>query len=54
MPETASLFDRAMPVLAFRDIAASLDFFRKLEFEARDSGAGNHGLAIREHIESHF
>ena len=33
MPDETSMFDRAMPVLASRDISASLDFFHKLEFE---------------------
>ena len=54
MPDTTSLFDRAMPVLASLDIGASLDFFRKLGFETRDFGDSNYGIAIREHIEIHF
>lgn len=54
MPDTTSLFDRAMPVLASLDIAASLDFFHKLGFETHDFGDGNYGIAIREHIEIHF
>ena len=54
MPDTTSLFDRAMPVLASLDIAASLDFFHKLGFETHDVGDGNYGIAIREHIEIHF
>lgn len=39
MAEQISLFDRAMPVLASQDIAASLDFFRKLGFENRAGSA---------------
>ena len=54
MPDTTSLFDRAMPVLASLDIAASLDFFHKLGFETHDFGDSNYGIAIREHIEIHF
>ena len=54
MPDTTSLFDRAMPVLASLDIAASLDFFHKLGFETQPLGDGNYGIAIREHIEIHF
>ena len=54
MPESTSLFDRAMPVLASLDIAASLEFFRKLGFETHDFGAHRYGIAIREHVEIHF
>ena len=54
MPEKASMFDRAIPVLASLDIAASLDFFNKLGFETRDFGDHDYGIAIREHIEIHF
>ena len=54
MPDTTSLFDRAMPVLASLDIGASLDFFRKLGFETQDFGDSNYGIANREHIEIHF
>ena len=54
MPDTTSLFDRAIPVLASLDIAASLDFFHKLGFETQPFGDGNYGIAIREHIEIHF
>ena len=48
------MFDRAIPVLASLDIAASLDFFRKLGFETHDFGDHNYGIAIREHVEIHF
>ena len=54
MPDTTSLFDRAMPVLASLDIAASLDFFHRLGFKTHDFGNSNYGIAIREHIEIHF
>ena len=54
MPEETPLFDRAMPVLASLNIAASLDFFQKLGFETHDFGDSNYGIAIREHIELHF
>lgn len=54
MPEETSLFDRAMPVLASLNIAASLDFFQQLGFETHDFGDSNYGIAIREHIEIHF
>ena len=54
MPDKPSLFDRAMPVLASPDIAASLAFFRRLRFETHDFGDSNYGIAIREHIEIHF
>ena len=54
MPDTTSLFDRAMPVLASLDIGTSLNFFRKLGFETQDFGDSNYGIAIREHIEIHF
>ncbi len=49
-----SILDRAMPVLASQDIAASLDFFNKLGFETRDFGDSTYGIAVREHIEIHF
>ena len=39
MAGTASLFDRAIPVVASPDTAASLDFFRKLGFENRAGSA---------------
>ena len=54
MPDETSLFDRAIPVLASLDIAASLDYFNKLGFETHDFGDHNYGIAIREHIELHF
>ena len=54
MPDETSIFDRAMPVLASLDIAASLDFFHKLGFETHNFGDHNYGIAIREHIEIHF
>ena len=54
MPDRPSMFDRAMPVLASPDIAASLDFFRRLGFETHDFGDSGYGIAIREHIEIHF
>ena len=54
MPGKISLFDRAMPVLASPNIAASLDFFAKLGFETHGFGDGNYGIAVREHIEIHF
>ena len=54
MPDKPSMFDRAMPVLASLDIAASLDFFQKLGFETHDFGDSNYGIAICEHIEIHF
>ena len=54
MPDRPSMFDRAMPVLASLDIAASLDFFHKLGFETHDFGDSDYGIAIREHIEIHF
>ena len=54
MPDTTSLFDRAIPVLASLDIAASLDFFHKLGFETQPFGDSNYGIAIRDHIEIHF
>jgi len=37
MAGTASLFDRAIPVVASPDTAASLDFFRKHELSAYDA-----------------
>lgn len=43
-----------MPVLASPDIAASLDFFRRLGFETQDFGDANCGISVREHIEIHF
>ena len=54
MPDKPSLFDRAIPVLASLNIAASLDHFHKLGFETHDFGDHNYGIAIREHIEIHF
>ena len=54
MPDETSLFDRAMPVLASLDIAASLDFFNKLGFETHDFGGRSYGIAVREHVEIHF
>ena len=54
MPSTTSMFDRAMPVLASLDIAASLRFFHDLGFETHDFGDNDYGIAIREHIEIHF
>ena len=54
MPDKTSLFDRAMPVLASLDIAASLEYFHELGFETYDFGDSNYGIAIREHIEIHF
>ncbi len=48
------MFDRAIPVLASRDIAASLDFFHKLGFETYDFGDHDYGIAVREHVEIHF
>ncbi|MDE0390583.1 MAG: VOC family protein [Rhodospirillales bacterium] len=54
MPGETSLFERAIPVLASLDMAASLDFFHKLGFETHDVGDHNYGIAIREHIEIHF
>ena len=54
MTARTSIFDRAIPVLATLDIAASLDYFSKLGFETHDFGDNNYGIAIREHIEIHF
>ena len=54
MPDKTSTFDRAIPVLASLEIAASLDYFHKLGFETRDFGDYNYGIATREHIEIHF
>ena len=54
MTARTSIFDRAIPVLATLDIAASLDYFNKLGFETHDFGDNNYGIAIREHIEIHF
>ena len=53
VPDKTSMFDRAIPVLASLDIAASLDFFRKLGFETHDFGDHAYGIAVREHIEIH-
>ena len=53
MPDSTSLFDRAIPMLASLDIAASLDYFNKLGFETHNFGDG-YGIAVREHIEIHF
>ena len=54
MPDMPSIFDRAIPVLASPDIAASLDLFQKLGFETQDFGASGYGIALSEHIEIHF
>ena len=54
MTDETSLFDRAIPVLASLDIAASLDFFRKLGFETHNLADNNYGITIREQIEIHF
>ena len=54
MTDKPSVFDRAIPVLASLDIAASLDFFHKLGFETYDFGGRNYGIAVREHVEIHF
>ena len=54
MPDKASTFDRAIPVLASLEIAASIDFFRKLGIEVHDFADHNYGIAVREHIEIHF
>ena len=54
MPEGTSIFDRAIPVLASLDIAASLEYFNKLGFETHDFGDHNYGIAVREHVELHF
>ena len=53
MPDSTSLFDRAIPLLASLDIAASPDYFNKLGFETHNFGDG-YGIAVREHIEIHF
>ena len=53
MPDSTSLFDRAIPMLASLDIAASLDYFNKLGFETHNFG-DSYGIAVREHIEIHF
>ena len=53
MPATTSLFDRAIPLLASLDIAASLDYFNQLGFETHSFG-DSYGIAVREHIEIHF
>ena len=53
MPATTSLFDRAIPLLASLDIAASLDYFNKLGFETHNFG-DSYGIAVRERIEIHF
>ena len=54
MADETSLFDRAIPLLASLEIAASLDFFEKLGFETHDFGAHDYGIAVREQIEIHF
>ena len=54
MPGGTSMFDRAIPLLASLDIAASLNFFRKLGFETQDFADHDYGIAVREHIEIHF
>ena len=54
VPDKASIFDRAIPVLASLEIATSLDFFHKLGFETHDFGDNNYDIVIRAHIESHF
>lgn len=54
MPDSASLFDRAIAVLASLNIAALIDHFSKLGFETHDFGENNYGIATREHIEIHF
>ncbi len=38
MPDSTSLFERAIPLLASLDIGASLDHFNKLGFEAHNFG----------------
>ncbi len=53
MPDSTSLFDRAIPLLASLDIAASLAFFNRLGFDTHAFG-DNYGIAVREHIEIHF
>ena len=53
MPDSTSLFDRAIPLLASLDIAASLDYFNSLGFETQNFG-DSYGIAVREHIEIHF
>ena len=53
MPDNASMFDRAIPILATQDIAASLAFFNRLGFETHAFG-DNYGIADREHVEIHF
>ena len=53
MPDSTSLFDRAIPLLASLDIAASLDYFNSLGFETHNFG-DSYGIAVREHIEIHF
>ena len=52
--DKTSMFDRAIPVLASLEIAASLDYFHKLGFETQMFGDHSYGIAIREHIEIHF
>ena len=54
MPDKTSMFDRAIPVLASLEIAASLDYFHKLGFETHNFGDNTYGIALREHIEIHF
>ncbi len=53
MPDKISMFDRAIPVLASRDIAASLEYFNQLGFDTNFFD-DNYGIAVREHVEIHF
>ena len=53
MPDTTSMFDRAIPVLASMDIAESLDYFNQLGFDTYFFD-DNYGIAVREHVEIHF
>ena len=53
MPDSTSMFDRSIPILASLDIAASLALFNRLGFETHAFG-DNYGIAIREHVEIHF
>ena len=53
MPDTTSIFDRAIPVLASLDISHSLDYFNQLGFDTYFFD-DNYGIAIREHVEIHF
>lgn len=48
------MFDRAIPVLASLDIAASLEYFNKLGFETLEFDDQSYGIAVREHVELHF